>query len=204
MLMPVQKEAFINPARFLTDQDFDNLFPEQIRKLSNTHWTPLGIARMTANFLAEKKGSKILDIGSGAGKFCLIGAHYNPHALFCGVEQRENLISQAESVKKELGLKNTFFIHANFTQLDLKMYDHFYFYNSFYENLSYNDKIDDHIICSNELYKYYTHYFQREMEQMPAGTRLATLCSLDDEIPDGFLETDSYVDGLLKFWIKQY
>ena len=35
--------------------------------------------------------------------------------------------------------------HGNFTQLDFKNFDHFYFYNAFYENLAGTDKIDDSI-----------------------------------------------------------
>ncbi len=37
---------------------------------------------------------------------------------------------------------------------------------------------------------------------MPAGTRLATFHSMDDEVPLGFHVVGSAMDQLLKFWIK--
>jgi len=49
--------------------------------MSLKQWTPLAIARKAAEFLAEP-GSKVLDIGSGIGKFCLTGAFFNPEATF--------------------------------------------------------------------------------------------------------------------------
>ena len=101
-----------------------------------------------------------------------------------------------------LGLQNAYFIHANFTQLNLKQYDHFYFYNSFFENLEGTDKIDNKIAYSNELYNYYSHYLYKQLDDMPVGTRVATYCSLDSEIPPGYNLIETHFDNLLKFWKK--
>ena len=130
---------------FDSDRDFDLLYPLHIQTLARRHWTPLPVAKRAAAYLAMEENARILDIGSGAGKFCLAAAHYKPNALFFGIEQRNSLITHAERVKEKLGLENAFFIFGNFTQLDFRQYDHFYFYNSFYENLACTDKIDDSI-----------------------------------------------------------
>jgi len=163
---------------------------------------PLNVARKASSFLAAENNVRILDIGSGVGKFCLAAAFYKPTAFYYGVEQRASLIYCSNVVKRRLGLKNVSFIHANFTQVDFSNYDHFYFFNAFYENLAGTDKIDDSIDYSGELYNYYNRYLYKQLEQKPAGTRLATYHSMEDEVPKGYHIVGSEVDNLLKFWIK--
>lgn len=188
--------------RFYSDEHFNGIYPPAVRLLARRHWTPLSVARKAAGFLAAEPNVRILDIGSGVGKFCLAAAHYKPRAFYVGVEQRHNLVQQAEAVKDTLGLQNVSFIHGNFTQLEFKHYHHFYFYNSFYENLATTDKIDNSIAYSGELYHYYTRYLYKQLEQKPAGTRLATYHSLEDEIPPDYHVVGSEMDNLLKFWIR--
>ena len=157
---------------------------------------------MVVHFLTPYKGVKVLDIGSGVGKFCLAGAYYQPSATFYGVEQREDLTTHAEFARSMLGLQNAYFINCNFTQLNFKEYDHFYFYNSFYENLADTDKIDENITYSYELYNLYNRYLYKKLDGMPPGTRLATFHCLSDKIPPSFHLVESKVGNLLKFWVK--
>ena len=187
---------------FSSDAQFNGIYPMVVQQHARRHWTPLGVAEKTAEFLAAEKNKRILDIGSGVGKFCLAASHYRPAVQYTGVEQRISLIEYAEIAKKKLGLYTVSFIHGNFTQLDFRDYDHFYFYNSFYENLSPIDKIDNSIDYSGELYNYYSRYLFKQLEQKPAGTRLATFHSFEDEIPPAYHVVGSEMDNLLKFWIK--
>ena len=62
-------------------------------------------------------------------------------------------------------------MNGNFTQVDFRKFDHFYFYNAFYENIAGTDKIDNSIDYSGELYNYYNRYLFKQLEQKPAGTR---------------------------------
>lgn len=187
---------------FRSDQQFNQLYPIPIQKLADRHWTPLAVVRKAAAFLAATNHARILDIGSGAGKFCLGAAYYKPFACYYGVEQRGSLIHHANVARELLGIRNVHFFHGNFTQLDLADYDHFYFYNPFYENLSGTDKIDDTIECSGELYNYYNRYFYKQLERKPAGTRVASFHSLEDEMPPDYHVAGSEMNNLLKFWIK--
>ena len=63
-----------------TDKHFNQLYPIAVQVMSERHWTPLHIAMQAASFLGERAGSKILDIGSGVGKFCLAAAVHHPQA----------------------------------------------------------------------------------------------------------------------------
>jgi SAM-dependent methyltransferase len=154
------------------------------------------------SFLTPKDGVKVLDIGSGVGKFCLAGAYYKPSANFYGVEQRRHLVAHAETARNILQLQNVHFLYQNLTQLDFKQYDHFYFYNSFYENLADTEKIDDTVLCTPNLYNYYTRSLYKKLAEMPAGTRLATYHSIDEAIPKGYRLVEEHIQALLKFWLK--
>ncbi len=199
--MPLLKPVSIEN-RYTSDLLFNSLYPYSIMALAKYHWTPLAIAVKAAGFLAGDGNVRILDIGSGVGKFCLAAAHHTPNALYYGVEQRKSLIDFAEAAKNELHLENVTFIHGNFAQLDLKKFDHFYFYNAFYENLAGTEKIDDSIDYSGELYNYYNRYLYKQLQKKPKGTRLCTLCSLEYEIPADFQVIKSDLDEALKFWVK--
>lgn len=187
---------------FNSDVQFNQLYPSSIRLLAQRHWTPLDVARRAAAFLAAESNVKILDIGSGVGKFCLAGAHYKPKASYYGIEQRKRLCNHAEEANEILRFENVSFLNGNFTQIDFRTYDHFYFYNSFYENIAGTSKIDDSIDYSLELFNYYNRYLYKQLEQKPAGTRLASFHSLEDEVPNGYHIVGSEMNNLLKFWIK--
>lgn len=187
---------------FRTDTHLNKLYPESIQLLAHRHWTPLQITQLVSQFLVTHPGVNVLDIGSGVGKFCLAGAYYKRHASFYGIEQRKDLVTHAENARDVLGLQNVHFIHGNITELDFQQYDHFYFFNSFYENLMEKDLIDDNITYSTYLFNYYHRQLYKKLSTMPIGTRVATFHCLDNKIPPGYQEVDSQVQTLLKFWIK--
>ncbi|MFM9910422.1 MAG: class I SAM-dependent methyltransferase [Chitinophagaceae bacterium] len=186
-----------------TDELFNKLYPPSVRLLANNHWTPLAVAREVALFLGVEKGSKILDIGSGVGKFCLPAAVLKPECFFYGIEQRKDLIQHAETAKSILNVSNVIFTHGNFTNLKFKDYNHFYFYNSFYENLPGTQKIDQQLTYTPELYKYYYSMLYRQLAPLPSGTRLAIYHSQEDEMPPGFYVVKSDKENLLNFLIKE-
>lgn len=64
------------------------------------------------------------------------------------------------------------------------------------------DKIDDSETYSAHLYNYYHRQLYKKLEEMPAGTRVATFHCLEDKIPPGYHMVDSMVGTLLKFWMK--
>ncbi len=185
-----------------SDFQFDLLYPPSIQQLAHRHWTPLKAAIKAADYLAAEANVKILDIGSGVGKFCLAAALTKPNVFYYGIEQRKSLIGHADAAKEKLDINNVTFKQGNFTQIDFKQYDHFYFYNSFYENISGAHKIDNSIDYSYELYNYYNRYLYKELEKKPAGTRLVTYHGMEEEVPKGYLVEGTALNELLKFWIK--
>ena len=186
---------------FRSDEQFNVLYPPAIRKLSGLHWTPLRIAKETMDFLGNED-CRVLDIGSGVGKFCLSAAHYAPNVMFTGVEQRQYLVHHAQKAQKELQIGNVTFVNANFTDIDLLAYDHFYFFNSFFEHLHEDGRIDNHIEHSEAMYDYYVNSLYEALATTPPGTKLVTYHSLPGELPKGFELVRTSEKGDLRFWSK--
>src|SRR5437867_10873273 len=143
---------------FENDSAFNELYPESIQQMARRHWTPLQVAKKASAFLRTKPGDKILDIGSGVGKFCLIAGFFNPDIQLTGVEQRHYLAEQANEVLQKLQLKNVHFINSNITTISFRNFDHFYYYNSFYEHIAGAEKIDEDLPYSVELFEEYSYY----------------------------------------------
>lgn len=184
------------------DKSFDSFFPMRIQNLSRRHWTPMRVAEKAARFLAQGTGN-VLDIGCGIGKFCLKAAYDHPCTYFYGVDQRPDLIAYAGVAKEHTGLENVHFIHQNVSQLNFDLFDHFYFYNSFYENIDTSFPIDHGVATSVNLYKDYTQYLYRMLECKPSGTRLVTYHSSEHEVPESYEVHDLNYDLSLKMWIKK-
>jgi len=87
-------------------------------------------------------------------------------------------------------------------ELDFREYDHFYFFNSFYENLPGTCKIDNNLTYSSYLYNSYNRYLYDQLEKMPTGTRLATYHCSEEEAPNGYHLVGTAIDHLLSFWVK--
>ena len=187
---------------FASDMKFNSLYPKPIQEVAEKHWTPIEVAKKAAGFLAVSPDEKVLDIGSGAGKFCLTAAYHHPLTLFYGIEQRANLVELSTKLANSLKLENVFFICDNIANINFDKYNHFYFYNSFYENIPGTQKIDSNIQYSNDLYNYYNRYLLKQLNKKGAGTRLVTYHSFGMEIPSGYEVVHTDYNEYLKFWIK--
>jgi 16S rRNA A1518/A1519 N6-dimethyltransferase RsmA/KsgA/DIM1 with predicted DNA glycosylase/AP lyase activity len=187
----------------IEDKLFNTLYPFYIKNLSERHWTPVEVAKLAADFLVDKPKRKVLDIGSGAGKFCLVGAA-STKGLFYGVEQRKELVTLSQKIANKNNVKNVEFTHSNITEISFLDYDAFYFYNPFYENIDDSLLIDNKIVLDKNLYFTYSKYVQNQLNNTPIGTRLVTYWSMWIEIPEGFdLEFTGY-NGKLNFWEKKF
>jgi hypothetical protein len=183
------------------DSDFNAIYPPKIGLLARKHWSSVSACKLASEFLVDRPGTRVLDIGSGAGKFCLIGAA-NTEGHFTGVEQRGELVHLCNRLSESYQIRNVNFIHANITSIDFTDYNAFYFYNSFYENIDVFNCIDDTVKLDAQLYHKYSTHLVEQLASLPAGTRLVTLCSPLNIIPRSYRLQDTDPGGLLKFWKK--
>jgi hypothetical protein len=192
----------LSPPLFRKDHVFEELYPEHIQELSPMHWTSVDIAKKAGEFLAMPN-AKVLDIGSGVGKFCLVAGFFHPETTFYGIEQRSELFTFAEIAREEIDLPNVNFIHGNLTELDFDDYDHFYFYNPFYENIEPDSRIDYAVKISFELYDRYSRFVYEMLDKKPPETRLVTFHGADSQVPPGYQLVSNSYSRFLKMWIKE-
>lgn len=187
----------------IDDSEFDSIYPKDILEASEMHFTPIIIAKIAARYLVDGKESKILDVGSGAGKFCMIGSACTD-GYFVGVELRENLCSAATLIAEYYNLSNVEFIHSNITAIKFRDYNGFYFYNPFYENVCLSGRIDEAVELRRDLFDEYSLYVKQQLSEMPIGTKLVTYFSYLKEIPDSYKVHFSSFDNKLKMWEKVF
>lgn len=186
----------------LKDEEFDSLYPVKIRKVSGTHWTPVDVAKNAIAFLNVKGKQAVLDLGSGAGKFCLVAAA-NSDAIITGVEQRENLVQLSRKLAAKYQVLNVNFIHDDLQNIGFGSYDAFYFFNSFEENINLADKLDKDNQINLDLYQGYIKLINDKFSGLPKLTRIVTYCGEAKEIPDCYRLVKSGSKGKLRFWEKE-
>jgi SAM-dependent methyltransferase len=205
-------EAIEEPEPFsIEDEKFDLIYPPAIRELSSLHWTPMAVAAEAAKLLVTAPGTRVLDIGCGPGKFCLVGASLTD-GRFTGVEQRSDLVAAARQAARGLCLprrslgedgSSVEFIHGNMLDVAFADYDAFYLFNPFEENMHQGNRIDSAVRLSPALFKTYTSHVAAQLGARPIGTRVVTYAGYADDIPACYYcETALFGDDL-KLWIKQ-
>jgi SAM-dependent methyltransferase len=156
---------------------------------------------MAAKLLVEKPATRVLDIGCGPGKFCMIGAT-TTEGHFTGVEQRKVLVRAARNLLKRHRVANAEIIHGNITGVDFRSFNAFYLFNPFEENILPMLRIDHGVELAPELYSCYTLHVQLELARMPVGTRVVTYCGDCAEIPECYLREETAFGGKLILWVK--
>lgn len=155
-----------------TDTEFDSVYPESVRRLSTFHWTPVAVAARAASMLTEAGSTRILDVGSGAGKFCILGAMVTD-AQFVGVERRRNLVEVSETAAARLGVTRATFLHSSFDRIGFEAFDGIYLYNPFFEHITRAfPQIDDSIEFSTATYRYFTQVVCRRSRRAPRSFRI--------------------------------
>lgn len=206
-------DDFDDPEAFsIEDEKFDLIYPAQIRKLSSVFWTPVAVAAEAAKLLVTdrachaaglaKAGTRVLDIGCGPGKFCLVAASLTD-GRFTGVEQRSDLVDAAKQATADLQASDVEFLHGNVVDVDFAEYDAFYLFNPFEENMFNGHKIDRAVPLTPELFKRYTSHVSTQLGAKPLGTRVVTYMGYADDIPACYDCESTLFNDDLKLWIKR-
>jgi hypothetical protein len=136
--MPDTLHSVSSPAYGKTmpsDQEFDGNYDERIRHLSPQHWTPVRVAARAAALLTSAGATRVLDIGSGVGKFCVVGS-LTTSAEFVGLEQRGDLVEIARVAAVRWRAPRTTFVHAEVDSFSFAGFNGIYMYNPFYAHIS--------------------------------------------------------------------
>jgi SAM-dependent methyltransferase len=197
-------QAELRTDAYLAEDDFDFVFPDAIRWHSSHFWTPVEVAEAAAAFLAPDPLVRVLDVGSGAGKFCIVGAA-TTGACFSGIEQRPHLVAVAKHAARALRVPRAEFIVGTIEDVNWSSYDAFYFFNPFEENIFREQGCFDRtVVLSEERFWRDVAFMELVLARAPVGTRIATYHGFGGCIPRSYELVDQryYGTGILRFWTK--
>lgn len=163
------------------DRAFDELVPSEWRHLSQVHWTPVEVAARVAALLCPGPDTRVLDVGSGIGKLCSVGA-LSEVGIWCGVEQHGPLVDAAKRIARQLGVAGrTEFLHRDAFAIDWHGFDAFYLFNPFEYPLTSAGVSPESIDCDSQV----AHVRER-LSALRRGTRVVTLHGIGGAMPRSF------------------
>jgi len=175
--------------RPLPDDHFDRFLPQQLRLASATYWTPLEVVARAAAWLDDAGIRSVVDIGSGAGKFCVAGALAGK-CRFTGLEQRPRLVVAGRHLARQFGVQDRVqFVHGVFGEVPTPPAEAYYFFNSFGENLfEQDDRLDDEAELSGERYQRDIELAVAFLRSAPIGTYVLTYNGFGGRLPRDYEE----------------
>ena len=188
------------------DALFDALYSERIRSLSRHFWTPVSVARRAAELLQRPGVHRVLDVGSGVGKFVLAAAASAPVIDFVGIEHRRPLIHAARSARDLLGIPNARFLLGDATRESWASFDAFYFFNPFAENLFVDDdRIDDGVELSASRFIHDVRRVEDRLRAARVGSVVVTYHGSTGRMPACYNLDTSEAAGTdcLRVWTKR-
>ena len=192
------------PQILSSDVEFDSAYDKQIRELSRQHWTPVRVAARVAHLLTRAGATRILDVGSGAGKFCIVGA-LSTDAEFVGVERRGYLVDVAKQTALRFGADRATFVHASADSFPFDGFNGVYLYNPFYEQISrFLTQIDGGIERSPLMYRHFVRSTMNNLAAMAPPVAVVTFNGFGGLMPPeyDFRGDEPAGNDQLELWVK--
>jgi SAM-dependent methyltransferase len=168
----------------VSDDDWDHGYPWEYAQLSKVHWSPVAVARRAAQLLSRGSGSRILDIGSGVGKFCVVATLTAP-GIFIGVERRVDFVDLARRSAVQARAWNARFMLATVDDVDWYRFDGFYLYNPFAE-VGWPNQLSGTNQAANAEHRRLVTLTEQRLLLAPRGSRVVTYHGFGGEIPRCF------------------
>jgi SAM-dependent methyltransferase len=189
----------------LADRQFDQFLRRDLAALSEVHWTPLAAAARAAEWINDLGLKAVLDIGSGAGKFCVATALAS-NARFIGLERRPKLVSAARRLARLFRVEDRVrFLAGAFADTTAPVVDGYYLYNPFAENLfGPSDQIDAEVPLGPARFIRDIIATEDLLRRAPAGTYVITYNGFGGRVPPSYIEfrVDHKLPALLQMWRK--
>lgn len=193
----------LRAGKYVRDTTFDEVYPEDVRRVSARFWTPVEVARTAARWLAAQDAKAILDVGSGAGKFCIV-ASLTARERITGLEQRDTLLDAARSASKAYGAHTDFRL-GTLESLDPAEFDAFYLFNPFGENLyPTEERFDTGPELSTLRYSHDLSIFEHWLDEAALGTSIVTYHGFGGRMPNTYQLLRALPKGTdqLRLWKK--
>lgn len=186
----------------VSDAAFDALYPDELRPLSRDHWTPIAVALRATEMLAPAANQRVLDVGSGVGKMCIVGALTFP-ASWYGIERDRSQVMAARQLARQMGIGDaTFFLCGELDSLEWGHFDGFYLFNPAGSALV--DTATKVPFVSLAMVASAVRKIEQELARARPGTRVVTYHGFGGVMPPSFeLEASETIEGgKLQLWIQ--
>lgn len=193
--------AALRSGREVTDREWDRMYPRKIRGESRVHFTPVAVARRAAELLVTQAGTRVLDVGAGAGKFCMVGA-LTSAGVFTGVELRPHLVALARELTAGARLDRCAFLIKDAIRIDWSPFDAFYLFNPFTEHLPGARRLDDTLQVAPTEHTQLLARIHDRLATLPSGTRVATFHGFGGSWSGGWslAHAEEIEGGPLELW----
>jgi SAM-dependent methyltransferase len=188
------------------DRTFDRFLPEPLRLVSREYWTPLAAAKRAAQWLDELGIATVVDIGSGAGKFCIAGALFGK-SRFIGLEQYSWLVTAARALADQFDLsERVVFVNGALGAVPTPVGDAYYLFNPFAEYVfSSGEPGAAEVTFSEEQRERDVAAAQQLLWDASEGTVVLTYNGFGGRMPGNYelVRIDRELRGVLRLWRKK-
>jgi SAM-dependent methyltransferase len=188
------------------DRVFDRFLPDELRVMSNQYWTPLVVAKRAAEWLDDLNVRTVVDIGSGAGKFC-VAAALAGHCHFTGLEQRSQLVASARTLARLFEVDDRVsFVEGALGDIATPVADAYYLYNPFGEYLfASKDHVNSDRERRDERYARDVAAVQELLQRARIGTCVLTYNGFGGRVPSSYqqIRIDNEMPNELRLWRKE-
>ncbi len=190
--------------RDVADADFDVVYPRKVQARSSQFWTPFAVARRAAELLVVDTSTHVLDVGSGVGKLCIVGAA-TTGARFTGIEHRGSLARIARKAAETYGVRGTRFIAAPMQRIRWASFDAFYLFNPFAENaFGVDEQLDRTVELSRSRYFSDIAFVEEMLAMARVGARVLTYHGFGGAMPNTYQPVlrERIGTDALELWLK--
>jgi SAM-dependent methyltransferase len=202
---PEQIADALRMGRCPTDRAFDRFLPDDLQAISSQYWTPLCVVRRAARWLDDLGVRTVIDVGSGAGKFC-VAAALAGRCRFVGIEQRPRLVAAARALAELFEVHDRVrFVEGALGETEVPSADAYYLFNPFGENtFGADERIDGEVELSYERYQNDVALAEALLERAPVGTCLLTYNGFGGVVPPDYqkVRLDRELPNVLRMWRK--
>lgn len=187
----------------LTDEEFDELLSERSREYSSQFWTCVDAARVACEWLSDFRVGRLVDVGSGVGKFCTLASLLLNRRVW-GLERRGRLVFESRRLAQRLDAE-VVFVEGDVCSYSSRGFDAFYAYNPFGEYLfNERNRLDEDSPSTIAEYVRSATAVEAWLRSAPQGALLVTYNGLGGRIPGSFVEARSRVvrGNTLRLWVK--
>lgn len=189
-----------------SNEAFDRWLPAELRDVSMEYWTPLPVLCRIAAWLRETRVRTVVDIGAGAGKFC-VAASLLVSCRFVGVEQRAPLVDTARALAELFGVSDRVtFLKGDFGVAPTPAADAYYLYNPFGPYDFESERFDQpDVVFSKQTLARDLLAVTHLLSLAPAGTIVITYNGFGGRLPRCYeqLSVDVRFPCALRLWRKR-